>query len=179
MAVRTTMQTLIDRVRLLIYDPAGAGQVFSDQEIQDALDRHRETVRYLELTPAETYASGGAISYLDYYAPFSDWEEDAALYDSTYTKLETVEADYLTGHWVLTESTYPPVYLVGKRYDPYAAAADLLEAWAGHEKMSFDFNADGQAVQRSQKVRHLLELAQGYRRRQAPALARMVRADVV
>lgn len=34
------MINLIDRVRLLIADPAGASAVFTDQQVQDALEAH-------------------------------------------------------------------------------------------------------------------------------------------
>ncbi len=171
------MADLITRVRLLINDPAGASPVFSDQEVQDALDRHRSDVRYLELTPAETVAPGGAVSYLDYYADRGDWEADEALYDSTYAALAPSASDRLTGHWTFAADTDPPVYLVGKSYDVYAAAADLLEAWAAREKMAFDFDADGQGFKRSQKVQMLLAMAREYRRQQRPVSVGMVRTD--
>lgn len=64
-------------------------------------------------------------------------------------------------------------------YDAYAAAADLLEAWAAKEKLAFDFDADGQSFKRSQKMRALLELAREYRRQQRPQQGVLVRSDAV
>ncbi len=177
MAVRATMADLITRVRLLINDPAGASQTFADQEIQDALDRHRSDVRYLELVAAETVAPGGAVSYLDYYADRGDWESDEALYNSTYAALAPTSADRLTGHWAFAANQNPPVYIVGKSFDPYAAAADLLEAWAAKEKLAFDFDSDGQTFKRSQKIAALLQMAREYRRQQQPVSVGMARTD--
>lgn len=177
MAVRASMADLIARVRLLINDPAGAGQAFADQEIQDALDRHRSDVRYLELTGGETVAQGGAVSYLDYFADRGDWEADEKLYDSSFAELAPATSDRLTGHWTFAANTDPPVSIVGKSYDVYAAAADLLETWAAKEKLSFDFATDGQSFSRSQKVAALLSLAREYRRRQRPVSVGMVRSD--
>lgn len=103
------MADLIARVRLLIHDPAGASAVFTDQQIEGALEARQ------------------------------CGEDD---------------------------------------YDVYAAAADLLEMWVAREKLSFDVDADGQTMQRSQKVKALLELATQYRRQQRPTIATMVRDDV-
>ena len=64
-------------------------------------------------------------------------------------------------------------------YDAYAAAADLLEAWAAKEKLAFDFDADGQSFKRSQKMRALLELAREYRRQQRPLAGVLVRSDAI
>jgi len=46
MAIRTTMATLVARIRVMISDPSGASQVFSDDTIQEVLDLSRVTVRY-------------------------------------------------------------------------------------------------------------------------------------
>ena len=177
MAVRNSMAELISRLRSLVGDPAGADQEFDDQSLQDHLDRHRSEVRYLELTGAETIAPGGAVSYLDYYADRGDWENDEKLYNSTYAELAPATSDRLTGHWTFAADQDPPVYIVGKAYDVYAAAADLLEAWAAREKLSFDFDTDGQSFKRSQKAAMLLEMAREYRRQQRPVSVPQVRSD--
>ncbi len=64
-------------------------------------------------------------------------------------------------------------------YDAYAAAADLLEAWAAKEKLAFDFDADGQSFKRSQKAQALLGLAREYRKKQLPQQGVLVRSDAV
>lgn len=181
MAARTTMYALIDRVRHLIYDPAGADQVFTDDEIQDALDRHRLNVHYLSLTPQETRALGEATAYYDYYAVFGDWEDGPTVVDCNYDEISSEDYTFepIVGHWTFTESKTPPVYATGWVYDVYAAAADLLEAWAAREKLAYDFTSEGQSLRRSQKAQALQELARTYRRQQRPMSVGMVRSDVV
>lgn len=175
MAIRSSMNTLVDRVRLLIADTGGTGQVFSDQEIQDALDVHGSSIRYMALTEMPTIAAGGAVSYLDFYADYGNWEENAVLVDSAYNVLTPATSETHTGHW--TTSTQPtlPVMISGAVYDVYAAAADLLEAWAGKVKLDFDFSTQGQAFTRSQKIKALLDMAQVYRAKQQPITVNMTR----
>ncbi|MGQ9809705.1 MAG: hypothetical protein ACUVS8_14440 [Armatimonadota bacterium] len=178
MAVRATMAELIGRVRALIGDRAGADQTFDDQTIQDSLDRHRVEVRYLALSPLPSYAVGGVVEIRTYRAPAGDWEADETLYSGEYAPLSPSAADRLTGQWTFPAHQPPPVLIVGKTYDVYAAAADLLETWAAAESRSFDFDADGQSFKRSQKAAMLRDTAREYRRKQRPDLVPMVRGDV-
>ncbi len=178
MAVRASMADLISRLRTLISDLAGASQVFDDQTLQDHLDRRQTVARYAALRAEATYLSGGDADYLDYYADVGDWEADEALYDGSYNPLTPATSDRLAGHWTFATDQDPPVLIVGKYYDLYAAAADLLEAWAAKEKLSFDFDADDQTFKRSQKAAALLALAREYRRQQRPVSVGMVRTDV-
>lgn len=177
MAVRGSMADLIARVRFLINDPAGASPTISDQQIQDTLDERRVDVRFEELQPAETPVAGRLVT-LDHYSHRGNWEADEALFDGAYNELTPTDANRLVGHWTFGADTSSPVYLVGKTYDVYAAAADLLEAWAAREKASFDFTADGASYHRSQKVANLLELARRHRQQQRPQSIRQVRNDV-
>jgi hypothetical protein len=173
------MAELISRVRGLVGDAAGADQVFLDDEVQAVLDRYQTVVRYARLRPEPTPLPAGAVEYRDYYAAVGDWEADELLYDAASQPLTPASADRLTGHWTFASpGQQPPVYIVGKVYDVYGAAADLLERWAARVKLEFDFSADGQSFSRSQKARSLLELAREYRRRQQPATAVQARADV-
>lgn len=173
------MAELIGRVRALIGDPADASQTFTDDDVQAALDRYQTVVRYARLHPEPTLLPSGVVEYRDYYAAVGDWEADEQLYDAAWQQLAPAVSDRLTGHWTFASPGQPPpVYVVGKVYDVYGAAADLLEQWAAKAKLEFDFAADGQQFQRSQKSRALLQLAAEYRRRQRPAVAVQERADV-
>ena len=176
MSARASLASLITRVRTLIDDNATA-KTFSDDEVQTALDNWRTDVRYLELRPAETRTASG-VEYRDYYAPVGDWESDVVLYDGTYAVVTPATSDYQTGYWMFTNSTGPPVYLVGKTFDVHAAAADLLEAWAAKVKTAYDFTADGASFSRSQQVTALLQLAGEYRRRQRSVTVLQVRGDI-
>lgn len=176
---RATMAELISRVRSLIGDPAGANQALSDDEVQAALDRYQTVVRYAPLVPEPTPLPGGTVEYRDYYAGTGDWEAGEVLVNAASQSLAPATSDRLTGHWTFASpGVAPPVFITGAFYDVFGAAADLLEAWAAKVKLEFDFTADGQSFSRSQKAKTLLEMAASYRRRQRPAVAVQVRADL-
>lgn len=173
------MAELISRERLLIGDPVGANQAFADSEVQAALDRHQTVVRYALLHPEPSYAVGGAVEHRDYYAGVGDWESDEQLFNAAWQQLAPASRDRLVGHWTFASPGQPPpVRILGKVYDVFGAAADLLEAWAARVKLEFDFDTDGQQFARSQKAKALLQLAAEYRRKQRPSMATLVRSDV-
>jgi hypothetical protein len=134
MAIRSSMTSLITRVRELMGDPAGVSQAFTAQAIQTELDRLRTDVRYMPLVYAESLAPGGAVSYHDYYANGTgDWEDDVVLVDGRYYVLTPATSDLVIGHWTFTADTRPPVLATGKVYDPASAAAVMLRQWIGRD----------------------------------------------
>lgn len=173
------MAELIARVRLLIGDPASATQQFSDQQVQDALDRYREDVRYLELIEQPTFETAPtSTAWLDYYADRGDWESDAVLYKSDWSALTPATSDYLTGHWTFSSTQYPPVFIVGKCYDVHMAGAELAETWAATYARAYAFSADGATFNRNQAAEGLRALAMDLRRKAKPRVASLVRSDV-
>lgn len=160
----------------MVADPAGASQVFSDDEVEAALDAHREDVRYLELTAAETLTPTG-VQWLEYYADRAPWEADEQIVNASWQVVTPATADRFVGKWMFATSTLPPLYVVGKVYDLYAAAADLLEAWAAKLKLEFDFGTDAERFERSQKLSHILQLVGQYRAKQRPRCVSQVRSD--
>jgi hypothetical protein len=176
MAVRPTMAALISRVRLLINDPTGA--VFADQDIQDVMDMTREDLRYLVLAPAPTY-SGSTISYFDYYADLTDWEDDLAFRQWRINVVTPATSENIVGHWVFAQTTLPPVYLIGKTYDIYRSAADLLERQAARMVLAYDMTVDGQSLRRSQMAMMLTNLAHQYRLKQRAHVISTTRSDLV
>jgi hypothetical protein len=158
------MVDLIVRVRDIIGDAPGAGAVFTDEQVQGALDRHRDELRYVELAEIESIAPGGAVTYKDFRAEIAgaqitDWEADAVLYSTSYAVLTPSSSDYAAGRWSFAAGQALPVLLTGQTYDVHAAAAELLEEWATKLKLEYDFSASGDAFSRSQKVSLTLERA--------------------
>lgn len=200
MAVRSSMASLITLVRTMINDPAGTTQHFADQDIQDRLDASREDVRYETLILAPSYVdvttNGVTVPqtiFADYYSHFQWWETDVVLqgYDATtslYWKVLTpVTADYITGHWMFESDPFnsptvpgqlPPLFATGKVYDPYCAAADLLEFWAATTLTAYDVTTDGQTLRRSQMTSMRMTAAAAYRRRAKPRHGSLRRTDV-
>ena len=173
---RTSMAQLISLVRDLIGDPAGAEQTFSDDQIERSLDVHRWEFRYLPLKPLPTVVLGNT-EYRNWYSDEQYWEADATLYDGAYTQLAPSSSDPIHGRWSFS-AHQPTVLITGKVYDPYGAAADLLEMWAGRVALEFDVDADGASMRRSQKQQMLRALAAQYRRQQRVVTAQQVRNDI-
>lgn len=191
------MNALIARVSLYINDPTNA--TFTQQTVQDELDRTRQIVRYEQLTPAPDIvppASGTAPAQFDwatYVSRFTEWEADEVLQGNlpggiSWQLLTPLTSDELTGRWTFdvtlpTISTnipgqLPPVFIVGKFYDSYLAAAALLEMWAAQLADAFDFTSDGQNFRRSQRFQQKLALAREYRMRAKPMTAQIIRRDL-
>lgn len=182
MPVRDSMADLITRVRRYMGDPASASQHFGDQEIQDACDEHRFTVRYAPLRPGPTLTPGALYDYLDYYADLGNWESDAQLTWVDFTVLTPATSDLISGHWTFSmpaPGQYPPVYITGKYYDLHATAADLLEQWAASLAVTaYNFSADGTSFQRGTIIANLTNAANMHRRKQYAVSAPTHRGDL-
>jgi hypothetical protein len=177
MAVRTTMAALIARVRLLINDTAGGSQIFADQDIQDVLDESRVDMRNVQLRGVPTYV-GNTISYLDYYSDLGGWEDDLVLKQYLINVVTPATSEPIVGHWTFATTTLPGVYITGKQYDVYRAAADLLERWAAKWVLAYSFTSDGQSFQRAQAATALQTLASTYRKKQRAMSIGFSRGDL-
>lgn len=188
----------------MIADPAGASQQFDDDTIEQKLDELRDDIWYepLRMAPAIVNAASTnnvpSMVFADYYSAFPWWEADVILQgNSTSTHaawvvLTPVMSDYIVGHWSFETSTlaslfssgtfpgqYPPVWATGKVYDLNLAAAELLDFWAATLAGAYDVTVDGQTLRRSQLMQAKMTLANQYRRKAKPRVARMVRSDVM
>lgn len=177
MAFRNSMAALVTRVRLLINDTDTTCQQFADEEIQQVLDASRLDLRYVPLRPAASYLNGSLV-FLDYYAPYGDWEDDATFWQVLATQVTPSASEPIAGHWQFAESTLPPVSIIGKSYDIYHAAADLLERQAARWVLKYNMNVDGQSLQRSQAATALQALARTYRLQQRPQSMEVTRTDL-
>jgi hypothetical protein len=173
------MEDLIGRLRLMIADPTGDGQVFSDDELQEFLDARRAEHRYRRLEPLPTIGPGGAVTYEAYHSgTVSDWEEGGTLYGPDFGAIEPETSDWRRGRWELAEHQPEPVYITGRTYDLAAAGADALETWAAKLKAEYDIRAGDQTFERSAQIRHMLTMAAALRRRQRVRSATWRRSDL-
>lgn len=186
---RATMSSLITKVRQLLNDPSGTSAQFDDGTLQDALDDWRQDVRYEQLTPAPTLANTGTPSnpgvaeynWTDYYSAYKWWEQGEVLTDGHFLTLTPASSDELQGHWTFnlpSPGQYPPIFCTGRVYDLYAAAADLLDMWSAALITNVDVTSDGQTFRLSQLAAGKQKLADLYRRRGLPTVAKQVRRDV-
>ncbi len=176
---RPTMGDLIARVRGLIADET-APTVFTDDRVEAALDDTRQVARYLPLRPEPTRQPDGVLAYFTFYSDLPDWEAGAQLIDGFWQDVtgQAVEADLQTGCWRFAEGRLPILYLNGRCYDRYAAAAALLEAWAARLMLEFDFASQNVRYVRSQQAQRLLAQAALYRARSGARRAEMGRSDI-
>lgn len=194
MPVRSSMAALNTRVSVLINDPTN--MTFSQQVIQDWLDRTRQVVRYELLTPAPDIvpvsAAPAQFDWATYFSRFTDWESDEVIQAGSFggqnwAVVTPLTSDELTGRWTFDVTLptigtppgqLPPLFITGKYYDPYLAAAYLLEMWAAQLADSFDFTSDGQSFKRSQRGAAKLNLARIYRQNAKPTTTQLTRSDL-
>lgn len=195
MPVRTSMTALIARVSLMIGDSSNT--TFTTQEVQDWLDRTRQLVRYELLTPApDIVPVPGQTPQFDwatYVSRYTDWEADEVIQAGSnagqnWAILTPLTSDELTGRWTFDVTLpsigtppgqLPPLFITGKVYDPYLAAAYLCEMWAAQlASTTYDFTSDGQTFRRSQVVQAKLTLARTYRMQAKPTVTALVRSDM-
>lgn len=179
MPVRSTMANLITRVRLLINDtlPAGSGQIFTDQQVQDVMDESRADFKNEVMIPKPTF-SGSTIQFLDYYTHLGGWEDDYVLKQFLVNVVTPGVVEPIAGHFQFAATTLPPVYISGKLFDVYRSAADLLERQAAQWVLRYNANVEGQSLQRSQAAMALQKLATTYRMKQRAHVLHLTRTDI-
>jgi hypothetical protein len=184
MSVRPSMQTLIDRVRRLIGDIAQAQHYFEDLEIQDILDQHQFVERNTALVPGVSFGTQGLVTFVDYYSPgITNWEEDEKLQWVDFSFITPTSADRIAGHWTMPMQTsvgvYPTLRITGKWYDPYGAAADLLEQKiAIMADTTYNASADGASLQRGGIIDNLYKLVANYRAKQIATSSKVQRTGL-
>lgn len=129
--------------------------------------------------------------FADYYSRYQWWESDVVLQGNLngtpWKVLTPAASDYLAGYFQFqltpfingtAPGQWPPVYATGKVYDPNRAAADLLEMWAMALSGRIDVVVGGNTLKRQQYMDNKLKMAQFYRRKARPGVARMQRSDI-
>lgn len=164
MAVRTGMETLIDQVRA--YASAGYDEwelttetrvrtFWSDQEVQDVLDRHKMQHVHSQLEPVLSY-EGGVGVYKIFGLGDTDIESGTnfAITDIDGTAISTgFTADYARGLITFTTDQVGKSYFWdGYSYDVNAAAAEIWRAKASHAAEMVDWSSDNHSVKNSQLV---------------------------
>ncbi len=190
MAARDGMTNLIQRVR----DLAAAGVAdytvgisiyWDDDQVQNALDRNRADIVDEPLSPIATVNTSGIAEYLHYESKYQALEETdggtAVFYlrnaGGSLVGTADYTPDYNTGRFTFAASTGgSTLYLNGRTYDVYAAAADIWRQKAAHVADRFDFSADGASFKASQLVAQYERMAQQCERRASFGAASGVRA---
>ena len=172
---RTTLATIISLVRGLINDPSSA--VFTDDQIQSALDLRRDEARYVKTDEKPDIVAGGHVNWLTFDAPCRIWEDGVVLCDQGFNVLTPSTTDLYNGRWTFLAQPKYPVMLTGFTHDIYGAAADLLREQAVQMSLSFDVKADGTELIRSQKAAMLTTRADEYLSKARARSSDLIRTD--
>jgi hypothetical protein len=171
------MDDLVSRIRLMIADPSGASQQFTDAEIQNALKRRRDEVRYYPIMEKPSISEGGDVTYTDFEAPVGDWDTNVVLTDGDYDVLTPTSTDLVTGEWSFATEPDLPVLITGYTYDIYGTAGDLLMQWHTAVTCAFDVAADDIDLKRSQKAEMKKAAAYAYYAKARTTATQLVRTD--
>lgn len=154
MPVRPGMAPLITEVRWAVGDTAAA-PVFSDDQVQDALDDARtwhEDERIDHVTFDYDTNRYGAVQAYDRW-------ESAVLKTALGEVLAPTTSDLKEGRWTFAPGLVDPaVYVTGWTYDVKAAAVQVVDWWLAKLKLEYDVSVGGDSFSRSQKVKNLTEL---------------------
>lgn len=161
---RLGMSDLITRVRQ--YSQADeneytlAGETYwTDDHLQDVLDRNRLDVWREPLLPEPSYNNGGTVEYYDYY--FAQGNAERAESGSIIWQLEnSVGSAIGTGDYTVNyhakhirfsaDTAGSAFYLTYRSYNPEMAAADIWDAKAANIANRFDIRTDNHDLKRSQ-----------------------------
>lgn len=173
MPAREGMTALVSEVRRLsnagTAEATIAGETYwSDEQIQNILDRYRTTHRQLELMSSPVY-TGGSYYYYEYPFPpnVSSYIERAG--SASGFVVQTTEGGTAGSYSVNYDAKIitfaadqggTAYFMDCREYDVYGAAADVWEAKAGHISASaIDWSSDNHSIKNSQREANYLKMA--------------------
>ena len=171
MTTRTDMSAIILLLRGMCeagtadYTLAGAAY-WTDDQLQDALDRSRIDLNMVQLSATPRY-SGGSITYTEYRAPMGYIEGGTALEvvdaSGATQGTATYTADAMRGIVnFISDQAGAARYINGRAFDLDKAAAEVWRKKASHYATAYNINADGQNLSRAQLFEHAIEMAREY-----------------
>lgn len=179
MAVRSTMLSLINKIRGLIGDPDTGSAQFTTEQIQDELDNCRLDIFNEFLRPVFTYVNG-AMTYTDHFSRYGYWEDGETLLNNGLQVISATAREPLLqeAHWNFVAGQFPPIRATGKAYDIWRCSANLLERWiAATAQNTYDFSGHGKSFSRGQVQDNRWKLVLEYRMKQRPGGITMFRGD--
>lgn len=190
MMVREGMYRLIDTLRGMAAAgeddyTIGSTSYWTDEQVQQALDRHRVDVTRELMTPVEEY-SGGTVVWKQYLTWRENWEASSggtAIFTVQDASGVTVSGslysvDYARGVVEFATSTGGNSYYVtGRTYNLNAAAADIWRMKAAHFAGQFSFSTDNMRVDKGALMANAQRMAQYYDGMAGPVTAAIYRSD--
>jgi hypothetical protein len=149
----------------------GGQTYWSDEQLQQILDRYRVDIREAELQAHVMTASDGTSEYKEYtaYPKFLETTVGGTarfiITDGigSVIPLTSYTPDYENGLVIFDDDQGGSArYLTGHSYDVYAGAADVWEQKAAYHAEKIDFSTDGHSIKRSHILTHCQNMAQKY-----------------
>ena len=180
MAARAGMVKLIAELRAMTNSgtadyTVGSTPYFSDDQLQDYLDRTVYITRFGYLMPVPSRI-GNTTQWYDYAIPeqFGQWIEEDSGGSPTYWAVKNnqgtamvINTDYTVNYQAklvtFTFNTLGGAYFVDcKSYDLNAAAATVWRQKAAFEARSIDWSSDNHSIKASQRRDYCVESAEYY-----------------
>jgi hypothetical protein len=150
----------------------GTVTYWTDNQIQDVIDRHVREFRRMALSPLTTYIDG-ATTYTDYQIPIKkdDYRIERegagggfALLTSSGETAPSYTVSWSRGMVNFTANTGGDAfYLDCRAYNIWSAVADIFEAKAGMVSGRVDWSSDNHDIKASQEYQHYMDMAKKYR----------------
>ena len=165
----------------------GAVTYWTDDTLQDVLDKHRLEVVREPLVSQSEYDGAGTVVYKQYLSRYGNFEATSGgsaiffVEDSIGTQSGTANwsADYVQGKVTFTsDQKGTAYYLTGRSYNLNAAAAEVWRMKAGQVAKAFNFSTDNHKVDRGQLVQHYLTMANTYAGMAGATVTTIWRSDV-
>lgn len=177
MAVRGGMVDLLSQLRRMTAtevesDTLNGTLLWTDEVLQETLDKYRTVRRYVPLIPAPTYEPISAVAYYDYYIPpdFGKWIEtddtpqafiitDAKGIPYTRGSLDQqYQVDLAEGKISFnTNRGGETFYITARTYDLNKAAAEIWLTKASLRASLIQWKTDNHTLREDQEYQHCLE----------------------
>ena len=189
MTARANIDDLIQKLRVFTnagtaYFTVSSTTYWSDDQLQDELDKTRKSVNYEPMQAIPTYGIGGTATYTEYRTGLADWEKSPVIQDEGGTTLTagTATANYSFDDNIgvvtfVSDTEGKTRYITGNVYNVEMAAAKVWEQKAALYATQFDFSTDNHSIKKSQVILQCKEMAKYYQSRAGVIQVEMVRSD--
>lgn len=145
---------------------------FSDDLLQQVLDRYKTDLRDFPLYSYPVTVSPGVAEYKDYQSPVRWLETTDSGGSSRFVVGNGLGTVYGTALWsadyenglisFVNDQAGSARYLTAHSYDVYAAASDVWQQKAAAAATAIDFSTDNHSIKRSQVTKSCLDMAAKY-----------------
>jgi hypothetical protein len=162
----------------------GNTSYWTDEQLQDELDRTKELVNYQSMISVPSYGVGGAVTWTEYQTGLTAWEKSPTIQNEGGTVLTAGTA---TGNYAFNDNigvisfvgdtSGKTRYITGNIYNVELAASRIWEQKADYYATQFDFSTDNHTIKRSPLADQCKKMAQFYAGRAGITQIEMVRSD--